>query len=153
MKFFGREFLQNRYPSINSIVKASKLSRNKINSISRKKKKRIVRALIWEKACSLCRLKKMHNLRMVKFYLGKNEDCSPGGSTWESSERLLWKGSGGKSIYKVLVKGNVSAIKRLCYKRFSPSHKDLMSPWRIPSSFSAVLDMRRCRDWDHKIFP
>ena len=113
---------------------------------------RILRALIWEKACSLCQLKKMHNLRIVKFYLGQNEGCSPRGSTWESSEGLLWKGSGAKSTYKVLVKGNVTAIKHLCYKRFSPSHEDLMSPWRIPSSLSAFLDIRRGRDWDHKIF-
>ena len=51
----------------------------------------------------LCRLKKMHNLQ-VKFYLGQNEDCSPGNSTSDSSERLLQSGSGGKSKYKVLVK-------------------------------------------------
>ena len=39
-----------------------------------------------------CRLKKMHNLRVgVKFHLGQNEDCSPGGSISDSSERLLPK--------------------------------------------------------------
>ena len=40
----------------------------------------------------------------VKFYLGQNEDWSPGGSISHSSERLLQSGSGGKSKYKVLVK-------------------------------------------------
>ena len=38
--------------------------------------------------------KKMHNLRVgVKFYLGQNEDCSLGGRTSDSSERLLQRGS------------------------------------------------------------
>ena len=42
----------------------------------------------------------------AKFYLGQNEDCSPGGSISDSSERLLQSGNGGRSIYKVLVKGS-----------------------------------------------
>ena len=54
----------------------------------------------------------------VKFYLGQNEDCSPGGSISDSSERLLQSGGGGKSIYKVLVKGEFSAMKHSFYKRF-----------------------------------
>ena len=65
----------------------------------------------------------------VKFYLGQNEDCSPGGSTSGSSERPLHRGSGGSSLYKVLVNGEFSAIKQLLYKRFSVSHKDLILPW------------------------
>ena len=44
------------------------------------------------------------------FYLGQNEDCRLGGSISASSERLLQSGSGGKSIYKVLVKGEFTAI-------------------------------------------
>ena len=63
----------------------------------------------------------------VKFYLGQNEDCSLGDST---SERLLQRGSGGRSIYKVFEKGEFKAIKRLLYKRFSASHKELMSSRR-----------------------
>ena len=37
----------------------------------------------------------MYNLRVVrvKFSLGQNEDCSPGGSISDSSERLLQSGS------------------------------------------------------------
>ena len=46
----------------------------------------------------------------------------------ESSERLLLSGSGGRSIYNVLVKGEFSTIKHSFYKRFFVSHKDLMSP-------------------------
>ena len=50
--------------------------------------------------------------------MGQNEDCSPGGSISDSSERLLQSGSGGKSIYKVLVKGEYNAMKHSIYRRF-----------------------------------
>ena len=44
-----------------------------------------------------CRLKRYTTWELrVKFYLGQNEDCSLGGSTSESSERLLQRGSGRK---------------------------------------------------------
>ena len=66
----------------------------------------------------------------VKFYWGQNEDCSPGGSISDSSERLLQSGSGGKSIYNVLVKGEFNIMKHSIYKRFFVSHEGLMSPWR-----------------------
>ena len=69
----------------------------------------------------------MHNLQ-AKFYLGQNEDCSPGSSTSDSSERLLQSGNGGKSIYKVLVKGEFNTMKHSFYKRFFVSHEGLMSP-------------------------
>ena len=51
-------------------------------------------------------------------------------ATWEdsnlaSSERLLQKGSGKRSRYKILVKGEFNAIKGLLYKRFSASHEEL----------------------------
>ena len=52
------------------------------------------------------------------FYLGQNEDYSPGGSTSHSSERLLQSGDGGKSMYKVLVKGEFNAMKHSFYKKF-----------------------------------
>ena len=54
----------------------------------------------------------------VKFYLGQNEDCHPGGSNSDSSKRLLQSGSGGKSIYKVLAKGEFNTMKHSFYKRF-----------------------------------
>ena len=47
----------------------------------------------------------------------QNEDCSLGGSISDSSERLLQSSSGGKSIYKVLVKGEFKAMKHSFYKR------------------------------------
>ena len=43
-------------------------------------------------------------------------------------ERLLQSGSGGKSIYKVSVKGEFNVMKHPFYKRFFVSHEDLMSP-------------------------
>ena len=64
------------------------------------------------------------------FYLGQNEDCSQGGSISDSSERLLQRGSGGKSIYEVLVKGEFNTRKHSIYKRFFVSHEGLMSPGR-----------------------
>ena len=62
--------------------------------------------------------------------MGHNEDYNPGDSTSDSPERLLQKGSGGRSIFKILVKGEFSATKHLLYNRFSASHKELMSPRR-----------------------
>ena len=96
-----------------------------------------------------CRLKKMQTWELqVKFYLGQNENCRPEGSSSHSSERLLQRGSGGRPIYKVWVKQEFNTIKHSFYKRFSVSHKDLMSSMK---RFSAFLDMRRYKDWDHKI--
>ena len=43
--------------------------------------------------------------------MGQNEDCSPGGSISDGSERLLQSGSGGKSMYKVLVKAEFNTMK------------------------------------------
>ena len=60
--------------------------------------------------------------------MGKNEDCSLRGSISDSSERLLQSSSGGKSIYKVLVKEEFNTMKPSIYKRFFVSHEDLMSP-------------------------
>ena len=42
---------------------------------------------------------------LLKFYLGQNEDYSPGNNTPESSERLLQGGKGKVSIYVILMKG------------------------------------------------
>ena len=66
----------------------------------------------------------------IKFYLEQNEDFNPGDSISDSSEKLLQSGSGGKSIYKVLVKGEFNTMKHSFYKRFFVSHEDLITPWR-----------------------
>ena len=63
----------------------------------------------------------------LSFIWGQNEDCSPGGSTSDSSARLPQRGRGGRSIYKVLRKGEFSTIKHSFYKTFPSSQEDLMS--------------------------
>ena len=56
----------------------------------------------------------------------------PRDSISDSSERLLQIGSGGKSIYKILVKGEFTAISQVTNQvtSVSASHKELISPWR-----------------------
>ena len=81
------------------------------------------------KKTAFCRLKKDVQLESCElFYLGQNEDYSPGGSISDSSEKLFQSGSWGKSIYKVLVKVESNTMKHSFYKRFFVSHEELMSP-------------------------
>ena len=82
------------------------------------------------KVCQLKKKKCTSWELQVKFYLRQNEDCSPGGSISDSSERLLQSSSGGKSIYKVLVKGEFNTMKHSFYKSSFVIHEDLMSPGR-----------------------
>ena len=82
-------------------------------------------------ALSVCQLKRGRVWELqVEFYLRQKEDCILGDSISGSSERLLQRTSGGKSICTIFEKGEFSAIKCFLYKRFSASHKELMSPWR-----------------------
>ena len=56
----------------------------------------------------------MHSLRVASYILfGQKEDSSLEGSISDSSERLLQSGSGGRSIYKVLVKGEFNSVRYL----------------------------------------
>ena len=68
-------------------------------------------------------------LKRYTTLFGQNEDCSLEDSTSDSSEKLLQRGSGERSICKILVKRQFSAIKCLLYKRFSASLETPMSPW------------------------
>ena len=54
----------------------------------------------------------------VKFYLWQNEDYSLRDNASDSSERLLQRGSGEKSIYKILVKGEFNANQALTLQKF-----------------------------------
>ena len=67
------------------------------------------------------------------------------GSISNSSQRLLQSSSEGRSIYKVLVNGEFSAIKRLLFKRFSAGHDVTMK------GFSDFLDIKKCENWDQEI--
>ena len=72
----------------------------------------------------------------VKFYLGQNEDCSPGDSTSDSSERLLQRGRGERQYICDFGKGGVCAIKHIfsvesfcwCHDT-SASHEKQSSSW------------------------
>ena len=76
------------------------------------------------KSATVLSSKRMHNVRVwVKFYLGQNVDSSLGFSTTNSSKRLLQRYTGGRSIHKILVKEEFSAIKHTL-QRFSPSHRE-----------------------------
>ena len=54
-------------------------------------------------------------------------------AAWEAASQIALRDCskaavGGKSIYKVLVKGEFNTMKHSFYKRFFVSHEDLMSP-------------------------
>ena len=65
-------------------------------------------------------------------------------AAWEtdSSERLLQRGSGERSVYKILVKRELNTMKCLCHKRFSASHEELMLSWRDIGLFQIWRDTR-----------
>ena len=85
----------------------------------------------------------------VKFYLGPNEDCSPGDSISDSSEKRLQRGSGGRSVYmwfwwrrSTCNRAHIFFVQGFCQSRGAVvTIKD----------FSAFLDMRRYKNWAHKI--
>ena len=79
----------------------------------------------------------------VRFCLGQNEDYGLGGSISDSSEK--W-GRGKVSINVILVKGEGHRIKHtfwICY---------LQGADIAMKDFSAFLDLRRGKNWAHKIF-
>ena len=63
----------------------------------------------------------------LSFILGKMRTAAQEGAS-QIALKLLQSSSGGKSIYKVLVKGESNTFKHLFYKKFVASHEDLMSP-------------------------
>lgn len=76
-----------------------------------------------------CRLKRCTTRELlVKFCLGRYEDCSP-----ESVLRIMrdcFKEAVGEGQYMILVKEEFSAVKPSFYRRFSASHEELLSPRR-----------------------
>ena len=60
--------------------------------------------------------KKRHNLRVVsQVLLGQHEDCSPGDSTSDSSERLLQRGPGEGQYICDSGEGRVHAVKHIFF--------------------------------------
>ena len=74
-------------------------------------------------------LKAMWELQ-VKSYVGQNEDYSPEDSISESSEKLLHRGRGGRSVHMWFCWGGVHAIKHLFSKKVSASQEEQGSPWK-----------------------
>ena len=66
----------------------------------------------------------------VKFYLGQNADCSLAESISDSSEKLLQRVKGGRSIYMWFWWKGVLTVKHIFLWNISVSHKEQMSPWR-----------------------
>ena len=67
----------------------------------------------------------MHNLRIASCFIWeKIEDSSPGDSTSDRSERPLQGDPGGRSVYKILVKGEFNETQCLVYKRRSRCHHE-----------------------------
>ena len=91
----------------------------------------------------------------VKFYFGQNEDCSLGDCTSESSEKLLQRDRWRKvSIYMILVKGEIHAVKHMFFQKVPASLMKLLLVTRNSGhheGFSAFVDMRRYKNWAHKI--
>ena len=73
---------------------------------------------------TLCQLKKMHNLRVI----WGNMRTAAREAASQIALRDCSKGSGGKTIYKVLVKGEFNTMKHSFYKRLFVSHEDMISP-------------------------
>ena len=89
----------------------------------------------------------MHNLRVASWVLfGAKWGLSPGNRTSDSSERLLRRGSQGRSIYKTLMKGEFHAIKCLLYEKFFASHEELMSTRRDSVVF--LEEMQGLGSWN-----
>ena len=75
----------------------------------------------------------------INFYLGQNEHCSPGDSTSDSSKRLLKRGSEGRSIYKILVKGSSMQSSAYFTKDFLlVTDEEMMSSCKENIVFSTV---------------
>ena len=73
----------------------------------------------WNSSTLATSTKKVDQLESCEmFYLGQNEDFSLRDSISDSCETLLQSGSGWKSIYLVLVKGEFSTTNHSFYKGF-----------------------------------
>ena len=82
---------------------------------------------------------------LVKFYLRQNEDCSMGDSTPDSSEKLLQPGSGGGryNFGEGGVQCNQALVLQKVFCSFQGADVNM-------KGFSAFINMKRCKDWDHE---
>ena len=81
--------------------------------------------------------------------LGQNEGCSPGDGTSDSSERLLQRGEGKRSIYMIFGEGGIHAVKHIYFLKVSTSLVKFCWPQGVVitmKDFRAFLDMRRYKN-------
>ena len=90
----------------------------------------------------------------VRFYLGPNEDYSQGDSISHRSDKLLQRSGWGdgwgreKSVYMGFWwRGSTCNQAHIFCKRFLPSLGAIITM----KEFSALLDMRKYKNWAHKI--
>ena len=77
----------------------------------------------------------------VKFYLGQNKDCNPGGRISNGSAIHSEEIGENVSIYMILVKGGDTCNQAHILQNFAVSHKEQTSV--TIKDFSAFLDTRR----------
>ena len=88
----------------------------------------------------------------VKFYLGQNEDHSPGDSISDSSEKLLQRGNWeGPYICDFGEGGRGTCNWAHFILFFSECFCWFQGAVITMKNFSAFLDMRRCKSWAHRI--
>ena len=90
----------------------------------------------------------------VKFYLGQNKDCCPGARTSNSSEKLFQRDRGERSLCMWFQEEGIHAIKPIFFQKISTSLMKLCLSWGTVitfKDFSAFPNMRRYKNWAHKI--
>ena len=78
----------------------------------------------------------------VKFYLGQNEDYSPGDRDSDSSEELLQRGGGKVSIICDFSEGGMFSQAHMWAEAWCWSRE----AGATVNDFSALLDTRRCKN-------
>ena len=98
-------------------------------------------------------LGKMHNVRAASFIGGKMKN-SPGDSTFHTALRNCKRGRGNSRNISDFGEGGVHSTKHIFFQKVSTS---LVKPSLVTRNsvtmmdFSAFLDMRRYKNWAHKI--
>ena len=67
----------------------------------------------------------------VKFYLRQNENCSPGDSISDSSEKVLQRSRVKGQCICDFGEGGIHAIEHIFFQKLSASHEKQSWPWRI----------------------
>ena len=78
---------------------------------------------------------------------------TPGDSTSDNSEKILQRGGGKVTVHVILVKGEYMQSSAYFYEKVSASFRKLSESQTVTTmkDFSAFLDMRRYKNWAHKV--